>query len=91
MPDKMADSKADDCFCGTATIGERGQVVIPADLRKEMGLHAGAKVLLWKHPSGKGLMLFPVDSVREFMNMMLATLERAEGQGGEPPQPNEGQ
>jgi len=78
MPDRTEDSRADDCFCGTATVGERGQVVIPADLRKEMGLQAGDKLLIWKHPSGKGLMLFPVDSVRDFMNKMLATLERAE-------------
>jgi AbrB family looped-hinge helix DNA binding protein len=84
MPDRVEIEKADNCFCGTATVGERGQVVIPADLRKELGMQPGDKLLIWKHPSGKGIMLFPVDSVREFMTMMLATLERAETHEIEP-------
>ena len=31
---------------GTVTIGERGQVVIPAKLRKEYGLGAGEKLIV---------------------------------------------
>lgn len=68
----------DECFYGTATVGERGQIVIPAEARKEIGIHPGDKLLIWKHPSEKGLMLFRVESVREFMSMMLEYLERAE-------------
>jgi len=78
MPDRAEHEKADDCFYGTATVGERGQIVIPAELRKEMALQAGDKVLIWKHPSGKGIMMFPVDSVREFMTRMLASLQQVE-------------
>ena len=70
--------KAEERFYGTVTVGERGQVVIPAELRKELEIQAGDKLLIWKHPSGKGVMLFPVDSVREFMNRMLANLEHVE-------------
>lgn len=64
-------------FRGVTTVGERGQVVIPAELRKEMGLHHGEKLLIWKHPSGKGLLLFPADAVREFLDGMLEALEHA--------------
>jgi len=78
MAEKSGGSKVDECFYGTATIGERGQIVIPADLRKALDLHSGDKLLIWQHPSGKGIMLMPVDSVREFMEMMLATLRLAE-------------
>lgn len=69
---------AEECFYGAVTVGERGQVVIPAEARKEMTIQPGDKLLIWKHPSGEGLMLFKIDRVRDFMNMMRESLERAE-------------
>jgi AbrB family looped-hinge helix DNA binding protein len=72
-----------DHTCGTAVVGERGQIVIPADLRKALNIHPGSRLLIWNHPSNRGLMMFPVESVREFMDVMLATLERAEQQRSE--------
>lgn len=33
--------------CGTTTIGERGQVVIPAEIRKQMKLETGDKLLVF--------------------------------------------
>lgn len=32
---------------GAVTIGERGQLVIPADLRKELGIKAGDKLMIF--------------------------------------------
>jgi len=40
---KERDSK----LCGTTTIGERGQVVIPANIRKRMDLKTGDKLLVF--------------------------------------------
>lgn len=34
-------------FCGTTTIGEKGQVVIPAEARKGLGLKSGDKLLVF--------------------------------------------
>lgn len=34
-------------FHGTTTLGEKGQVVIPADARKAMGLKTGDKLLVF--------------------------------------------
>lgn len=34
-------------ICGTTTIGERGQVVIPAEIRKQMNLETGDKLLVF--------------------------------------------
>lgn len=34
-------------FYGTTTIGEKGQVVIPAEARKAMGLKTGDKLLVF--------------------------------------------
>ncbi len=71
-------NKAEKCFYGVATVGERGQIVIPADLRKDLAIQGGDKLMLWTHPSGKGIMLFPIEEMRDFMTMMLANLEHAE-------------
>ncbi len=57
-----------DAFYGTATIGERGQIVIPADARSDMNLNAGEKVLIMKHPVHAGLMLFKFEAVKEFVD-----------------------
>ena len=33
-------------FYGSATVGERGQIVLPAELRKKVGIKAGDKLLV---------------------------------------------
>ena len=33
-------------FYGTVTVSERGQIVIPANARKDFGIHTGDKLLL---------------------------------------------
>ena len=35
------------CFYGTANLGEKGQVVIPNDARKDMGLKKGDRLLVF--------------------------------------------
>lgn len=55
------------CFYGTSTLGERGQVVIPSEARQELGLEAGDKLLIMRHPVHKGLMVFKLEAVREFL------------------------
>ena len=37
-------------FYGSATISERGQIVIPADARKECEMAPGDKLLIFRHP-----------------------------------------
>ncbi len=56
------------CF-GSATIGPRGQVVIPANARKELGMEAGTTLLVFMGPGGKGLLLFKADTVEEIIKM----------------------
>lgn len=47
------------CF-GTTTIGERGQVVIPVEIRKKMGVKTGGKLIAFFTPS-KAVVFIPVD------------------------------
>ena len=80
----MTPDKPEQCevFMGAVTVGERGQVVIPAEARKELDIHTGDKLLVMGHPSREGLVFFKVDSVREFLKHLADGLSMAEA-GGE--------
>jgi AbrB family looped-hinge helix DNA binding protein len=58
----------DDVFYGMATVGERGQIVIPAEARKRHGIQAGDKLLVFKPPHGKGIGLARLDDVRALLD-----------------------
>ncbi len=81
---KSMKSTSGDCsglsgaFYGTSTVGERGQIVIPADARAEMGFAPGDKILIMRHPIHKGLMIFKMEAVREFLDEFSAQVERLE-------------
>jgi AbrB family looped-hinge helix DNA binding protein len=42
-----AKRKQKDCFYGTATIGEKGQLVVPLEAREAMSLKKGDKLLVF--------------------------------------------
>jgi AbrB family looped-hinge helix DNA binding protein len=67
-------------FYGSATVGERGQIVIPAEARKKYGIETGDKLLIIGTPSQKGLSLCKIDDVRDFMTMFLEGLQRVENE-----------
>ncbi|HSI73873.1 MAG TPA: AbrB/MazE/SpoVT family DNA-binding domain-containing protein [Fimbriimonas sp.] len=68
-----------EAFYGSATVGERGQIVIPADARAEIGFEPGDKVLIMRHPIHKGVMLFKMEAVREFLDEFAEHVRRLEG------------
>lgn len=55
------------CFYGTATVGEKGQIVIPAEAREELGFQPGDKLLVMKHPHHNGLMVFNIGAAQQFL------------------------
>jgi AbrB family looped-hinge helix DNA binding protein len=67
-----------EAFYGSSTVGERGQIVIPAEARAEIGFHPGDKVLIMRHPAHSGLMIFKIDSVREFLDDFAKCLSELE-------------
>jgi AbrB family looped-hinge helix DNA binding protein len=71
-----------ECFYGSVTVGERGQIVIPAEARTFLNISAGDKLLVMKHPDHRGLMLFSIEEVREFLNDFQQGLNRLEEQEG---------
>lgn len=73
-------------FYGAVTIGERGQIVIPAEARAALNLQPGEKLLVLQHPIHQGLVIFRIESVREFMDEIQKTLEMAQNTQAEEPQ-----
>lgn len=72
-----------DAFYGTATVGERGQIVIPAEARGDMDMNPGDKLIIMRHPIHKGLMLFKIDAMRSFLDDFAENLDRLESNKGE--------
>lgn len=76
-PDKKEFSLKDH-FYGAATVGERGQIVIPVEARKRYNIETGDKILIMGAPHDRGLMLIKIDAMREFMNTILSDLQHME-------------
>lgn len=64
-------------FHGAVTVGERGQVVIPANARREIGIEPGERLLFFHHSRGGMLMLMKIDAFQQFLNQQLKVLEQA--------------
>ncbi|MBV6459007.1 MAG: hypothetical protein HONBIEJF_02146 [Fimbriimonadaceae bacterium] len=70
-------------FYGSVTVGERGQIVIPAEARSELSIEPGDKLIVMRHPIHAGLMVFKLEGVRAYLNDFAEQLERLESQTGE--------
>jgi len=57
-------------FYGSATVGERGQIVLPAELRKEFEINSGDKLLFMGNKEMKGVMLVKAEVVGMLMEHM---------------------
>lgn len=59
---------------GTATIGSKGQVVIPADAREDLGLKAGDRLYVVSAGSG-GVVFLKEEMLEEIVAKMAAQVE----------------
>ena len=55
---------------GSTVVSPRGQVVIPVNARKEMGIDAGTTLLVFKAFHGQGLVLLKVDAIEQMMSIV---------------------
>ena len=56
-------------------LGPRGQLVIPVEARKELGIDAGNKLLVFGHFEGLGLSLIKVEAAEKLLNIMSSQLD----------------
>lgn len=54
---------------GSAIVSPKGQVVIPANARKELGIESGDTLLVCGPPQVQGLLLLKVDAVEQMLSM----------------------
>ena len=62
---------------GAVTVGERGQVVIPAEIRKSFKIKPGDKLIVFGRPDMIGLV--PTEEFTQFLNQasqMLAKVKK---------------
>jgi AbrB family looped-hinge helix DNA binding protein len=57
------------CY-GSTVIGEKGQIVIPAEVRKKFGIKTGDKFLVMTGHRGVGIMLLKADSLAKFVRQV---------------------
>lgn len=62
-------------FFGSTVVGERGQLVIPKDIREKAGILPGMKLMVVHHADGP-ILLFPVDQVKVFMRHALKEVRK---------------
>jgi len=62
------------CF-GTAVLGPRGQLVIPVEARKELGIDTGSKLLVFGHFGGRGLIFIKAEAAEGLLNIMSSRLD----------------
>ena len=63
----------DDKFYGTTTIGAKGQVVIPVEARKELGLNPGDQLVVMGK-FGKVLGLMKTEAMSDFIDTIMKNL-----------------
>lgn len=59
-------------FLGSATVGAKGQIVIPADARAAMQVKEGDKVVVLRGPREGSILVFRVDSFDNLMARAVA-------------------
>jgi AbrB family looped-hinge helix DNA binding protein len=57
-------------FFGSATVGPRGQMVIPVNARKELGIDTGTTLLLFTGPESRMLVLLPADIMEHMLGRL---------------------
>lgn len=63
---------------GAATIGERGQLVIPVDLRKEMKIKSGDKLMVFAKTDRKVIHLMREEDFTSFLHKAAKIISKLE-------------
>lgn len=74
----MIEGKRDTRFYGTAKVGDRGQVVIPAEARKELDIKPGDLLFVMAGRDRRGIAMVKADAMRGLAEKIMQGLEVAE-------------
>ena len=65
-------------FYGSVTVAERGQVVIPAEARRDLKIKPSTKLIVLSSPDKSGLMFVKAESITELIAHATAMLSNFE-------------
>ncbi len=88
MPHKVT---IEEMFYGTETVGERGQIVIPAEARNEYNITPGEKLLVFANPTHPGLVLVRMSGMSQFVETLRGVLAVVEKHAAEEQSPDDTQ
>lgn len=57
-------------FYGIITLTEKGQIAIPIDIRRDLDLKKGEKLVVIKREDGKGINLIKSDEIEGLINKL---------------------
>jgi AbrB family looped-hinge helix DNA binding protein len=57
-------------FYGAATVGTKGQIVIPAEAREELNIKEGDKMIIVRSFNGEGVMVLKSEMVEQILSRM---------------------
>jgi AbrB family looped-hinge helix DNA binding protein len=60
---------------GTATVGTKGQIVIPADAREQLNIRPGDRLYVLGSMHGNGIVLLKEDMIEHIVEQMSAQIE----------------
>ena len=60
---------------GTATVGTKGQIVIPADAREELDIKPGDRLYVMNAMHGTGVVLLKEEMLESFLDQIMAQVE----------------
>lgn len=61
---------------GTATLNEKGQLVIPVEARNQLGLSAGDKVVIMSSPARPALMLIKAEEIESMVKDFASAIQK---------------
>jgi AbrB family looped-hinge helix DNA binding protein len=63
-------------FYGSAIVGSKGQIVIPAEAREELKFEEGEKLIVLRDPHGGGLVIFKAERLESMLAEMQSKFGR---------------
>lgn len=61
---------------GSASLNEKGQLVVPVEARKEMGLEPGSRLVIMKVPNKDAIMLIKAEAVESMVRKLTDALNK---------------
>jgi len=79
----MVERKRETRIYGTVKVGDRGQVVIPAEARKELEIKSGDLLFVMAGRNRRGIAMVKADTMRELAEKIMQGLEVTEEEKAE--------